>query len=240
MTYNKSKNPMEEIWDQVAQTDKDGQKYIRYKGQYDLIFLYANGFVDFRKFPLEEWIGAFADSREPDESYKVTRDQWMAKARFRYSGPVGDPFDPQTLKEREFSEDEFRDIFKQFICPATWIPEGSIPQILDYYRKKGRLVGGKIKMDPELKKDFQEVLEKLPSPLRVLQLDVANIRYRKGFPMPATTPATGYVAGQDAQKTAAARLKQLTEPAQGQPAATGGETVSLKDLKKKKKTQGPA
>lgn len=228
-------NPMEELWDKVAQPEKDGQKYISYKNDQDLLFLYANGFVDFRKFSLDDWIRSFQPSKQKDGSYRVTHEQWLEKEKFRFAGAVGEPFDPERLKEREYSEAEFTAVLKHFICPSTWIAETNIPQILDFYRSKNKLVNGKILMDRILKKELEEVLEKVPSPLRILQLDVARVRGRGKLKIEAA-PKSGYVAGQNAQKLAAERLRQLAQtPEKPAEPIPGIETVPLKELRKKKR-----
>ncbi|MBI2082900.1 MAG: hypothetical protein HYT76_04960 [Deltaproteobacteria bacterium] len=236
------KDPMEELWDVVAQESDDGQKYIIYQNQYDLLYLYANGFVDFKKQTLEQWIKAFDDSKQKDGGYKVTKEQWLKKGSYRYSGPIGEPFDPDRLQEREFSEKEFEAVFKQFVCPSTWIPEANIPLILDHYRKQNKLVNGKIRINKEIKNEIRTALEKIPSPLRILQLDIASIQNkgRKGFPIPAATAQTGYVPGMNIQKLAAKGLEQLSRRAP-EPAAPvpEGSTLTLKDLRKKGK-KGPA
>ncbi|MBI2982463.1 MAG: hypothetical protein HYY44_09300 [Deltaproteobacteria bacterium] len=231
------KDPMEELWEVVSQEDKDGQRSIIYQNQYDLLYLYANGFVDFKKYTLDQWIKAFDDSKEKDGSYKITKDQWLKKAEYRYNGPIGDPFDPDRLQEREFSEKEFEAVFKQFVCPSTWIPEANIPVILDYYRKQNKLVNGKIRINKMIKGEIRQALDRIPSPLRILQLDVASLRNksRKGFPMPATAPQTGYVPGMNTQKLAAKGLEQLSRRSAPAAPAPSGPTVSLKDLAKKGK-----
>ncbi len=187
-------NPMEQVWEQVAQPDDNGKKCIRYKSDRDLLFLYANGFVDFRKYTLTDWINAFAESRAQNGSYRVTKAQWIAKEKYRLNVPITDPFDPMRLKEREFTEAEFRVVLRRYLCPSTWIPESSIPSILNHYRKQKQLLNGKIKIDKGIKKELQECLERIPSPLRMLQLDVARIR-KSGKFKPAVAARTGYAVG---------------------------------------------
>ncbi|MBI4196965.1 MAG: hypothetical protein HY539_04000 [Deltaproteobacteria bacterium] len=233
--------PMEELWEQVSQPADDGQKYITYKTAQDLLFLYANGFVDHRKYTLDAWIKAFDECRQSDGSYKITKQQWLAKESYRYSGPVEEPFDPHRLQERDFTEAEFEAVLKYFVCPSTWINESSIPIILDDLRKRKKLVNGKIRIDPAVKKEIQEVLDKFPSPLRVLQLDVARIRKRGRFKEPVRQKnMTAYVAGIDAQKLASARLNQLAKTKAPVPEETAPQTggIPLKDLMKKK-PRGP-
>lgn len=230
--------PMEELWEQVAKPAADGQKQITYKTDQDLLFLYANGFVDFRKFTLADWIKAFDDSKQKDGSYRVTRQQWLAKDKYRFTGAIGEPFDPQRLKEREYTEQEFSQILKLFICPSTWIPEQNIPGLLDYFKKKKKLVDGKIRIDKDVKKEFQESLDKIPSPLRILQLDVARFRRQKGA-APAATSGSGYQAGTDAQKLAASRLAQIAKSAPAPEPEVGKEAgIPLKEIKKRRPTPG--
>ena len=223
-------NPMEELWERIAQPAEDGQKQITYKTDQDLVFLYANGFVDFRKYTLADWIKAFDDSKQADGSYQVTRPQWLAKERFRYAGPIGEPFDPQRLKEREYSEEEFAKILKAFVCPSTWIHEQNVPNIVAYFKKKQGLKG-KVRIDKGVKREFQESLDKIPSPLRILQLDVA--RFSKGKPAKGGEK-TAYQAGADAQRLAAERLAQLARTKEAPAAPLETPAIPLKELKKRK------
>jgi hypothetical protein len=228
---------MEELWETVSQEGKDGTRSINYQGDYDLLYLFANGLVDFKKYTLDDWIKSFVDSKQSDGSYKVSKDQWLAKRKYRYEGPIGEPFDPDQLQEREFTEDEFKAVFIHFICPVTWAPESSIPQILEHYRKNGRLVGGRIRIDKEIKNDLRQALERIPNPLRILQLDVARIQGKRprGIASEAVTPGTVFVAGTHAQKVAAAGLNQIIQKGGAKAAPVEGLTVPLKELQKKRK-----
>ncbi len=228
---------MEELWEKIAQPGEGGQKYILYQNDFDLLYLYANGFVDFKKYKLDEWVKSFADSRQADGSYKIAKPQWLQKEKYRYNGPIGEPFDPEKLPEKEYAEAEFKQILKEKICGSTWIPESQIPEMLDYFRKQKKLSDGKIRLDKAIKKEFAEVLQKVPSPLRILQLDVAMHRKKGGAASPTTT-ASGFIAGIDTQKLAAERLAQLVSkggPPKVSEAAKETAGISLKDLKRKKK-----
>lgn len=229
--------PMEELWEKIASPGPSGEKFIHYKSEYNLVYLYANGFVDFRKYSLKGWIDAFGESRQKDGSFRISRDQWIAKGRYRYDGPIGPLFDPNKLKERDYTEAEFAILLKRSICPATTIPEKNIPAILDHYRKGKKLVDGKIRMDRSLKREIAATLQKIPSPLRQLQLTVALFR-KKGpaAPTAPTAPAkSGYATGKEAGHLAAERLVRLASGAKPAPAtkpAAGG--IPLKDLRKRR------
>lgn len=226
--------PMEELWEKTAVTGDDGQKYIIYKGPDDLLYLYACGFVDFRQYKPQEWIESFNDSKLKNGIYLVTKEQWLAKEKYRYTGPVGEPFDPDFLVEKEITEGQFEKIFRYFICPSTWVPIESIPPILEGYRKRKKLVDGKIKIDSELKKEFKRVLEKMPSPLRILQLDVEMIRSGKGRKA-SPTGKTQYETGPSVQKVASERLSQILKEHKSNLSPLPKEAgILLKDLTKKK------
>src|SRR5579885_1144140 len=87
------------IWDQVAPPGTNGKKVITFADRNDLVYLFCTGFVDERKFTLHDWVDSFQESLQEDNSYAVSEAQWMSKAKFRYSGPVGQPFDPMLLRE---------------------------------------------------------------------------------------------------------------------------------------------
>lgn len=235
-------DPMEQIWEKIATPDATGEKVVVYKGEQDLVFLYANGLVDADQYGLEEWVAAFADSRQKDGTYRLTHEQWMAKKKFRYNGPVHKPFDPQRLKDGEYTPEEFYGILKEELVPSTWLTEQSIPKVMKNYQAAGKFKDGKFVIDQALKDDFEKILRFYPSPLRILQIDVHGLPTQKklvaGMP-PASV--SGFVQGTEMGREAARALEALYgRPAAAQPTAASqtsqAASTTLKDLMKKRKT----
>ena len=244
---NDNTRAMEHIWKQVAKKEEGGQEFIHYTGVAELNFLYFTGFVNTQKYTLQEWQKAFDDSRQSNGSYRVTKDQWMAKQAFRYNGPVGRPFKPlDDLQEREYNETEIVDVLKNKIVPSTSVDEKTILGYVNHYKSRGMLVNGKMKVDKSLKRDIHTLLEMYPSPLRVLQINVQKMREQqagvgkeKAAAADLAATQSQFMANQRQDKVAAAQLASILKS--GQAAAPGPrppttspveQGLSLKDLQR--------
>lgn len=230
--------PMEQLWQKLASPDKTGEPVIVYNSIGDLVFLYANGFVDAVQYSLKEWLEAFADSRQKDGSYRLTRPQWLAKKKYRYDGVVEKPFDPWRIKEREYNEAEFAAILRDFIVPSTWLAKESIPQVIANYQSHGLFKDGKILVNKVIKEDFSKMLKLFPSPLRILQISVHGVpKGIKQWDSVQTAQKSGFTQAPDEGKEAAMKLSALFQnPIQQMPAqASDASTLTLKEMMKKKK-----
>jgi len=229
--------PIEEIWLKVAKPAKDGNRYIYLKGGQDLGFLYVSGFVDIAKNGFKEWLDSFADSRQKDGSYIVSHDQWVSKKKFRFTGKIGDPFDPMALPEREYTEGEFVKLLTEKVIPNTIYSPSYIPQFLNDLRAQKRLVNGKIRLDQGAKAFLTRTVNSFPSPTRILELMVAALKEQKGSGFKSTqlsAQKSNFAAGSTAEKMIQARLAEIAKETQKAEPAPKGPTVSLKDLQKKK------
>lgn len=121
---------MKFIWDRQAQPGPDGKKYIRYAHNGEIIYLYRTGFVDVDKFSMEEWTQSFNTSKKSDGSFWVNEEQWMQKGKFLYTGAVGQPFDPMTLKEGLWKKTDFEALIKTKILPALDVDEKTLRSLL--------------------------------------------------------------------------------------------------------------
>lgn len=234
--------PIEEIWQTVSKPGPDGKRYILLKGMQDLGFLYISGFVDIKKYNFQEWINAFASSRQKDGSYLISHDQWVEKKKFRYSGPVGVPFDPMTIKEEEYSEQEFIELLKTKVIPNTIFDQSAIPRIVAEFKLQKKIQNGKIGVDKALKKMILDTVNDHPSPLRVLQVMVDTMRRKKGLGKSFSQfdlQKSQFSAGRTAQEIAKARLAEIAREIQrAETPVPEGPTVSLKDLGRKRRTTG--
>lgn len=230
---------MEQIWEKVAALNEQGKKVILYKNVSDLVFLYANGFVDTLQYKLEEWVQAFQDSQQKDGSFRITRPQWLAKKKYRYDGLVEKPFDPWQIKEREYSEKEFGVMLRAFIVPSTWLTPEAVPQVIANYKSHGKFKDGKILVNEEIRQDFARMLRLYPSPLRNLQISVHGLpRGVKQWSDQRSTQTSKFTQESDAGREAAKKLDALFQSPLPQVAgseASNATTTSLKDLMKKKR-----
>ncbi len=169
----------DEIWERTSHDDGSGAPVIKYAANQDLLFLYAAGFVDAEKYPLEEWVEAFKPSLQPDGSYIVTREQWMDKEKYYYSGEIREPFDPLQIPEKEYSEEEISDMFKACIIPSSQATADKVPLFINDYKERGVMKDGKMAVTKQIKQELNLFLSKFPSPLRILELSVRQRRLQR-------------------------------------------------------------
>lgn len=208
---------MKYIWEQVSQPDPQGKRFVKYGGRQDLVYLYETGFVDTDKFPLTEWVDAFKDSLQKDGRYLLDENQWMAKKKYRYDGPIDVPFDPLVLPERLWEPSEFEKLLKEKILPSMAIPEKTFRDSLEKVKDK-MLVKGKVSIDKQFKFVLKQILDNSPSPRRFREVSLAEALQKmgQGSPKPGmpAVPQTaqqksGFSTGPAASKAAVDQLSKL-------------------------------
>ncbi len=230
-----------DTWNRVSKPAKDGKRFITFKSVQDLMFLYATGFVDTQKYSFEQWLNAFATSRQSDGSYLLTQAQWLEKKKFHYTGPIHPPFDPMSLEEREYTEQEITKLLTQDLIPATSFDKSYVPQVINNLKAQGRFVNGRFKIDTNVKKYLTEVIKQYPSPLRVLQVTVHKLlKAKKGDVASAKEELqkSNFYAGASAQQIASSRLSSMVGATKSASSSDSpeGTGISLKDLQKKRKS----
>lgn len=176
MSLEKSLRALQSIWDGVAAKAPDGNKCIFFNSRTDIEYLYATGFVDEKQFSLQEWIDSFSDSLQPDGRYLVNEIQWMDKARYRYSGPVGAPFDPMTLREGEWTEEEIKSLAKEKLFPSVYFSVENFEKIMEDVKKGPYYVNGKFIVNQAVKADWAWILNEYPSPRRIREMRLMEAR----------------------------------------------------------------
>lgn len=190
------------IWTAVAQPGPDGKKVLNFAGRNDIVYLYCTGFVDETKYTLQDWTDAFKDSLQTDGSYVLTEDRWMDKARFRYCGSVGRPFDPLLMKEGEWPEKEMELLIKLHILPAVYFTEKEFRSIFDEARASF-YANGVYKISRPIKEDLKKLIDMYPSPAQVRALGLAEARAQQ------QAKGSGFTTGQAKSQEAAQRLSDL-------------------------------
>ncbi len=230
--------PMEELWMKVSKRFKDGNRYIALEGVNDLSFLYVSGFVDVKKFPFKDWIEAFKDSRQSTGKYIVNHEQWLAKKKFRFTGPIGVPFDPMTIPEKAYTEKEIIDLLSKKIIPNTTYDPSYIPQVMNNLRAQNKFVNGKFIIDRKTKEYVNQIVNTYPSPTRILELMVGAIKWNKKSKHQRAgleAQKSSFAAGSTAQRIAEQRLAEIAKEIHAHtPVEPKGPTISLKDLQKRR------
>ncbi len=211
MSSDKSFRALKEIWDSVSIKTPDGKQFILFKKREDIEYQYCSGFVNESEFSLEEWVDSFSDSRMPNGMYLVSEEQWMDKVRFHYSGPVSDPFDPLTLREGEWSEEEMDELVREKILPSIYLSAEDFGKVFEAAKRHGLSVNGHYRINQATKEGLLDLINDCPSPRRVRELLRAEVRAsRKGSTgLSQGIGATGFTKGPSASQVAAERLGQL-------------------------------
>ena len=195
--------------------------------------------MDINRFSFKEWAESFQSSQQKDGSYLVTHDQWLEKRKFRYEGPIGVPFDPLSLEEREYTEAEFLKILSEKVIPNTIFEKNAAPQIMANLRLRKKLQNGKVILDKEVKEGLVHVLTNYASPLYFMEMTVNNLKKAKGAKGAMSqieTQRSKFAAGKTAQEIVTTRLAEISKELQKEAAPVSeAPSVSLKELKKKKR-----
>ena len=235
-------DPMQEIWNSVANTRPDGKQTVIFNNVNDLSLMYVSGFVDVQKVSFQTWIGAFSSSRRADGSYELTHPQWMDKKQYRYNGVIERPFDIHGLPEKVYTEEEFVTLLIEKVLPHTIFDASALPKLMTLFKTQKRLQDGKIKVDKAFKKVIAHFVDDNPSPLRILQVMVDAMKSKKGIgalQSHVNSQKSQFSAGKTAAEVAQARLAEmagLLSPEITPVAKT--PSVSLKDLQKKRRPSG--
>ncbi|QQR80561.1 MAG: hypothetical protein IPJ69_14950 [Deltaproteobacteria bacterium] len=205
MSKTPSNNPMKFIWDHQAQAGPDGKKYIRYSHNGEIAYLYRTGFVDTDKFTQEEWLASFNSSKRSDGSYWLTEEQWMAKQKFVYLGPVGTPLEPPTLQEGLWPVKDFEILLKTQILPAVDIDEKSLRALLP---NKGIQLdkSGKILLTKDFKAFLQNLILDRPSPTQARAASLKEAQ--KNIKNPAVSPKSPTVSQKSAFSMGPSKAQQ--------------------------------
>jgi hypothetical protein len=160
-------NPMEYIWNNLQKVE-DGL-YASYTRE-DLDFLWHVGFVDTKKFSIEEWIESFTDSLRPDGKYYVTKEQFLAKEKFRYNGIIHSPFDAMKINEGKYTDEGLEELIERSLKPSIDYPPEELNKFFNDFKKKYRdPADSLIRMDHAAKKEIWDLVDQNPSALRCLE-----------------------------------------------------------------------
>ena len=227
---------MERLWDKLPK-NKDGYTVTYAPG--DLPYLYSRGFVDSQRFTLEQWKQAFAPYKTKDGNFVLTREQFLKLDVYRFKQIVGEPFEPLKLREGAWPDYELAYLWQSTIKPSSTITFEIFEKSVEIYKKKGKVNAlGHLMVDEDVKKQLQYLLERFPSPKRILEKEVAKIREKRGEKIANATKNrdnSAFTVGQSQQEVKHNQFQNLqaskAKPPEDLP-PTSGPTVDLKSLKK--------
>lgn len=172
---SQSFDAMEYIWERLPKNK--GGLTIRYLPG-DLPYLYQNGFVDAIKFTFEQWQKALEPFKDKDASgYTLDKKQFFSLKAFRYHGPSHEVFDPAKLREGAWPDDELNYLYENSIKYSSTIPKDMYLRAVTALKSKGFMDGqGQLLINDTVRKQFEYLVEKFPSPQRRLEKEVRRLR----------------------------------------------------------------
>jgi len=211
MSLEKSQKILKAMWDKVAKPGADGNKYIVIKNRSDLEYHFWSGFVDDDKYTLQNWVDAFKESLLPNGIYLVTERQWMEKAEYHYSGPIYPPWDPMTIREGEWSEEDLDDLTREKIQPSVNFSKDDFSKVYAEVKKDMPKKDGKFLISRDLKIEWTTFINTYASPKRVLSIGVYQLKaVQQGQPEAGPLgPGSGFSKGPAAGQQVADKLSQL-------------------------------
>lgn len=231
------KDPMEYIWEKVPKTKEGLIHYL----PGDIPYLYQNGFVDTNKFTFEQWESAFDDCRQEDGSYLISHDKFLSLRQFRYAGPVFEPFDPNRVREGEWTDSDLKKLYIRSIKPSCSVPEDVYFNSIGALKKQGFVKNNNLLVNKAVKTQLKYLVDRFPSPRRKLEQEVARIREKREAEYREVTTkrdTSKFVSGKLASETKSEKLKELqTSKSKSQTSKpskppAGEETIDIKKLRK--------
>jgi hypothetical protein len=231
--------PMEYIWERVPKTKEGLIHYL----PGDIPYLFANGFVDTTNFTYEQWKNAFEDCRQDDGSYLVSREKFMSLRKYRYEGPVFEPFDPHKVREGEWTDEDLQKLYDLSIQPSSGITREIYWNSINALKDQGLEKNGRLIVNESVKKQLAYLIERFPSPRRRLEQEVHRLRQErenKYREVNKNRESSKFVSGKLASEEKISDFKNLQtkqKPSKKSPKKSAGtlkkdEGLSIKKLRK--------
>ena len=225
MVFELSKSGvMEFLWDTLEKTP-DG-KFIRYN-QSDIEQLWWMGFVDAEHFGLDVWFKVFEPYKQPDGTYHLAKEEFLALDHYRYKGEVRIPFDAMMINEGKYTDEGLDDLIGASIAPSCSLTREELREFVENIRKEFRQNDGLILIRKSAKEKIKNLIYEHPSPLRNLELLLDNMIEQQTIALEQSET--------DAATTQAAI--QASQFSQAPTTRVEAKAAAYKDLEKTKKTK---
>ncbi len=239
----KNRKLMENIWQQIP---KETNLPEGFKGEYihyittDPKFLYESGFVDEKKYTLEEWEAAFIPFKQEDGSYLISKEQFITLGKYKYVGHIKKPLDPMNIREGWYDIIGWREFFIRSVLPSTTLTIETFVRAEKILRENGLVINERVKVDKAVKFRIKEILDTNPSIARRRELSIEKVhiaRLEKEAKKTANpSQKSNYEYGaklgtQEKSDLSETLLKKSKITSSDNPK----ETISLKDLRKQSK-----
>ncbi|MDP2599247.1 MAG: hypothetical protein Q8P84_00740 [Deltaproteobacteria bacterium] len=218
-------NVMEFIW---ATVDKGPDGCVHYPLEF-VDFLMDFGFVDTKKYSKEAWRAAFEPFKQPDGHFKLSRDEFLTLAKYRYAGEVKIPFDPMRINEGKYTDEGFGQLLNESIAPSCGLEAPTLNKFVEELKKEFRQPDDLILIKTEAKQKIKKLLEENPSPLRRLEIMFDNLLKKEGFKKEAKETVQKVSAAATPEQLAALQTSTFTE---GPASFSEAEAKRLKNMTK--------
>lgn len=236
MAEEKKFDAMEYIWERLPK-EKGGLQVRYIKG--DIPYLYYYGFVDTKKYSLDEWKLAFEPFKQANGTFVLDKSQFMALRVYRYNARVKEPFDANRLRPGAWPDKELKHLYDKALSQCTVLPENIYWNAVAALKKRGKVdAAGHLMIDDEVKKQFIYLIDRFPTPRRNLEKEVARLRKEKMAQQTVQNKdrnASVFTIGQSEKEYQLENLNKLqssrdVSTVPNQPAAEN--TIDLKSLQK--------
>lgn len=225
---------MEFIWERLPK-NKDGKTISYLPG--DPVYLYHNGFVDAIKYSLDQWMAALAPFKNKDGSgYTLDRRSFMMLKVFRYHGPSHEVFEPAKLRGGPWPDDELEYLFQNSVKFSSTITKDIFWRSVEALKKKGFVDGsGQLNVNDTVRKQFEYLVEKFPSPQRRLEKEVRRLREERDAERSLhqkNRDASSFTIGTSQSEEDLEKFKELENKASPKPVESESAGIDIKSLKK--------
>lgn len=170
-------NLMENLWESLDKTP-DG-KHIRYTPQ-DVEQLWWLGFVDTARYDMDLWRRVFEPYRNPDGSFILNKDQFLALDQYRYTGEIHVPFDAMLINEGKYTDEGLDELIEASIRTSCSLPHDKVDEYFGKLKQEFRQPDGLILIRKPAKQRIKALLDNYPSPMRNMEILIDEMIQSKG------------------------------------------------------------
>lgn len=217
---------MQFIWDSL-QKEPDGD-HVRYSIDF-IDFLWDYGFVDTNAHPRKTWRAAFDLYRQPDGTYFLNRQEFVALEKYRYRGEIRIPFDALRINEGQYTDEGFQELVDASIAPSVALGTEELQRLVQDLKTEFRQPNGLVLIRRPAKLKMKQWIDERPSPLRRLEIVFDQMLQEQGL--------VGKVEGQLEKREIAATPEQTAKIqastfVQGPASLAEAQSLRLKGIAK--------
>jgi len=151
----------------------------------DIDMMWESGLVDTKQSSIPAWRAAFDTHKQADETYLLSKEEFLSKETYRYKGEIMIPFDAMQINEGKYTDEGLNELFDASVAPSCSLSPAELAKFIDELRTLFREPNGLVKIGREAKIKVRDLINDNPSPLRRLELTfdvLINTQMDKGLP----------------------------------------------------------